>query len=385
MAFQKWLWPLFASGLVSASFGCSSSSNSGTPENDAGEDGPTHRMLPDTGVAASDDAEAGISFDMTTGKACTKDSDCAGANGPGVNVCSGDSNLLFQVASVPVMLEPTPVCILPPPTSSAVGNCDPAPNGADGLPHFCDGPDDPTKPGPGLCVPFDPTNPLPNQGTCYPLCTFQSNGAKATGCLGNDACVPFTFTFETDVVATGYGFCQGGCQQDSDCSALGTGFVCQTDIGFCTTMPVTRTKAIGTNCSAAGTTNDLTTGACNCIASSTTDLGACSTSCVVGGSSCPNGWKCDSDLLAPIVFQSTDGGMTSVPLTQSPGLAGTCFPACTLADGGVAADAGVLADAAAVEAGDDAGTDAAPATGGACPTNWTCQDITTVGPDCLPQ
>jgi hypothetical protein len=385
MAFQKWLGPLFASGLVGfASLGCSSSSNGAGPENDAGEDGPIHRMLLDTGVTTGEDAEAGVAFDMTTGKVCTKDSDCVGDGGPGVNVCSGDSTLLFSVTNVPVMLEPTPVCILPPPTSTAVGNCDPAPNGADGLPHFCDGPDDITKPGPGICIPFDPTNPQPNQGTCFPLCTFQSDGTKVSGCAGNNACVPFTFTFDTNSVATGYGACQGGCQQDSDCSALGTGFVCQTDIGFCTNMPLTRTKTVGTSCSAAGTTNDQTTGACNCVASSATDLGACATSCVVGGLPCPNGLKCDSDLLSPIVFVAEDGGMTSVPLTQSPGLSGTCSAPCSFSDAGVPADAGALLDAAPADAEADAGTDAAPATSGGCPPNLTCQAATSVGPDCLP-
>jgi hypothetical protein len=386
MTFRNWSGLLLVGSLVGViASGCSSGNGSpGSP--DAG-DGGTRKML-DSGTPASD---GGGGYDGTTGKACTTDADCGSATGPNVNVCSNDFS--FLITNVMVQVFATPVCMIPPPSQGAVvGSCDPVPEGVDdGYPHFCDGPDDATSP--GLCVPFDVSNPQPGQGTCFPLCTFAVDGSKPTGCAGTDVCYPYTFLRDsTSGVVTGYGFCGGGCDKDSDCAGLGTGYVCQTDIGYCTQSKVTRTKPLGTACSTNGTTSDVSTGACNCDADFTSGLGFCSSACIVGGEPCPNGWACDTGFQNPIVFTSSTGQMTPVTITaQDVGLPGTCRPACVPVGDGGAPEAGpVTVSDAGVEAGaDDAGeTDAiAPPTvdaAVACPPNSTCQAGDVVGPVCLP-
>ena len=397
MAIRNWFGALVVGGLIGVvGAGCSSSTGT-TPGDGGGEGDALVRKMLDSGLGSlGDDAgDSGIAggFDGTTGKPCTSDVDCVSDAGPGINTCSSDYQ--FTITNVPVALWATPVCILPPPMSSAQGNCDPVPGGVqDGLPHFCDGPDVPTSP--GLCLPFDQNNPQPGQGVCYPLCTFALDGTKATGCIGTDTCFPVTFLRDTmSGAVTGYGFCAGGCQKDADCTGLGAGFVCQTDIGYCTTKKLARTKAVGTACSTTnaagvtvGATDDATTGACNCDSDPTTGLGFCSTACTVGGTPCQGGWTCDAGYPNPLVFMSSAGGAAiNVPLTaQNVGAPGTCRPICMLADAG-AVDAGV---APAVDAGDSdaavvpVATDAGSAPTAACPTNTTCQDMNLAGPDCVP-
>jgi hypothetical protein len=384
MAIRKWYGAFVVGGLVGLiAAGCSSSDT--TTASDGGDAG-TRRMLDASPGGGGDDAADSGSFDGTTGKPCTSDSDCVTATGPGINTCSSDYG--FSITDVTVALWATPVCIVTPPQSAGEGNCDPAPQGNDGLPHFCDGPDDPTSP--GLCVPFDVNNPQPGQGVCYPLCTFAIDGSKATGCAGTDTCFPVTFLRSTSAgTVTGYGFCGGGCQQDSDCTPLGAGFVCQTDIGYCTQKKVTRTKAIGTACtvSLTGAADDVTTGACNCDSDPMTGQGFCSSSCVVGGLPCPGGWTCDAGFPNPLTFTSSTGTTITVPLTaQNIGTPGVCRPACTLADAGVV-DSGAAPGA---DGGDDAGSDAAATPivldggVGGCPVNATCQNVDLAGPDCVP-
>jgi hypothetical protein len=396
MAIRKWYGALVAGGLVGVIVaGCSSGSSAeSTSDGGGGDDAGIRKML-DSGISVTggDDADSGGVYDGTTGKECTSDADCVPDGGPAINTCSIDYSGMFTIGTVPVALFATPVCIIPPSTSSTEGNCNPLAAGDidDGLPHFCDGPDNPDAPGPGICLPFDQSNPQPNQGTCYPLCTFPLDGSKPVGCAGTDSCFPMTFERSATTGAiTGYGFCDGGCQQDSDCSKLGTGFVCQTDIGFCTTAKLARTKAIGAACTAStGTTttttatDDESTGACSCDANSTTGEGFCSSSCIVGGLPCPNGWTCDAGYPNPLVFSSSTGAAVSVAVTaQNMGVPGTCTPACTLADAGVV-DSGV---APAVDAGESDGAVATPADGGAstCPPNSTCQSTDVAGPDCQP-
>jgi hypothetical protein len=384
MAIRKWSGVLVACGLVGLiAAGCSSSN--GAAAGDAG-DAAVRRMLDAAISIGGDDSGAQGAFDGTTGKQCTQDSDCVGPDGgAGINTCSVDYG--FTITGVSVALWATPVCIIPPPQSASQGNCDPVPAGVDdGLPHFCDGPDDPTSP--GLCLPFDLNNPQPGQGVCYPLCTFGLDGQKPTGCVGTDECFPVTFLrSSTDGTVTGYGFCAGGCQQDSDCTGLGAGFVCQTDIGYCTMMKVTRTKPIGAACMAATTAGSADDIACNCDADPTTGLGDCSSACVVGGLPCAGGQICDAGFQNPITFTSSAGGASvSVPVTaQNIGIPGVCRTPCTPADAGVV-DAGPVPQ---VDSGDDGSADAAVAVGTdggpvSCPTNTTCQTGNVVGPDCIP-
>jgi hypothetical protein len=380
MAIRKWYGAFVAGGLVGLiAAGCSSSNESAAT--DAGDGGYVRKMLDGAigiGTGGDDASDAALVVDGTTGKACSSDSDCHPDGGAGVNVCSVDVG--GTITGVMVQLWATPVCLVPPSGSPTQGNCDPVPTGMDdGLPHFCDGPDLPTSP--GYCLPFDLNNPQPGQGTCYPLCTFVLDGSKPAGCVGTDTCLPISFVRDgTTGVVTGYGFCGGGCQQDSDCMGLGAGYVCQTDIGYCTKAKLTRTKAIGAACKAATTPGSPDDIACNCDSNPNTSMGVCANSCVVGGLPCAAGYICDAGFQNPIVFTSSSPGTApiSVPVTaQNTGIPGFCRPLCTLADAGVVA---------ATDAGVDAGTAATPDDGGlaSCPATTTCQKADVVGPDCVP-
>ena len=291
----------------------------------------------DSSTVGVDEAGAvGPAVDGTTGKACSTDANChAGAN---VNRCSSDYPV--TLANVSVQLWSTPVCILPIPATT--GNCDPAPpsDPTGQRAHFCDGPDSPQSP--GVCVPNTPGAPAGQQGLCYPKCTFAADGSPPTGCAGSNRCA-FLATTSTGGVVSGVGFCQSTCQADADCSALGSGYVCQTDVGGCTQSPVNRSVAPGIACTAANA-------ACTCVSAGNA-AGYCSTPCVVGGTACPNGWVCDTgepSTAAP------DSGVS--PFTQqNTGMAGVCLAACTAADAAVT-----------------------------CPSNSTCASASVAGPDCQP-
>jgi hypothetical protein len=359
-------------GLVAAS--CSSSSG-GSPATIQHKDGG--QVIVGTGDAG--EAGAGVVADGTSGKQCKVDADCTTPNGPGINKCS--NGMLVTVALVRAQLLPTPVCKVP---FAGTGNCDPAPpTDPQGMGvHFCDGADDPSSP--GICVPGTST-PAPGQGVCEVHCTFSLDGSPPKGCAGKDTCVPYYFSSDsTGAIIGGGGFCQGSCERDSDCSDLGTGWLCQTDLGFCTQHLVTRKKAIGAACSQSARVNDLTTGACNCqLVSSTTGNGYCTSACIVGGSvPCPNGYICDNNQSNPL----PDGTTLQLENVQTPGY---CVPGCSL--GGDAGTQGPQVEAGgsdaagasdgATESGAGAGEAAAPA---ACPPNSTCQLLTPLGPTCLP-
>jgi hypothetical protein len=384
MLVRKWFGVTLASALLGvvavSSNGCSSSSSNTNPGSTdaATESGPVRH--PDSGglaeTGAGDDGsapEAGTTVvDGTTGKKCATNADCKGTdpNAPGTNICSNTIGYTFTKVSFQIF--PTPVCEIAPVQGG--GNCDPCgglTSGCDGNLHFCDGPDAPTSP--GMCLPNNFANPMPGQGTCYPFCTLPADGSAPVGCAGNNRCVPFTWVLSTPVdggagTVTGYGFCQGACEKDADCTGLGAGWVCQTDIGFCTKAKVARTKTPGTGCTAGtATTSDNATGACYCIANSTTNLGYCSDSCIVGGLPCgsgsdagANGYVCDSFIPSgPLTFG--DAGTSPALTKQNTGLAGTCLNPCTAPDAGVGTDGGTQ-----------------------CPTNSMCQAGTLAGPDCLP-
>jgi hypothetical protein len=308
-------------------------------------------------------ADAGPIADGTTGKACTTNADCTGDGGFGINKCS---NMLGTnaVGGTNVQLWPTPICLIPP----AIGNCDPAP-ASDPMGmviHYCDGPDLPTSP--GICLPGTPAAPAHNQGVCLPQCNFALDGSQPMGCAGKNTCVGGVgYGLDMAGNPVGVGFCQGTCEKDADCSALGTGWQCQVDEGFCTQKLVTRTKQLGQACAA----RDETTGACHCIANTKTNVGFCSSSCVVGSTPCPNGWICDTQTPATLTLSGAP-----IPITaQNAGMVGTCFPPCSAAqvDGGTGA----------VDAGGGEGGATGDA-GAACPPNSTCQAVTVVGPDCFP-
>ena len=316
-----------------------------------------------------DDGEASATiggFDGTTGKPCKADTDCAGPGGPGVNRCS--TSLMGTVGGtggVSVALLPTPACVLP--------TCDPAPAATDPTGmflHYCDGPkDDMTSP--GLCLP-PPSGTGP--GLCLPACSFKFDGSAPTGCIGNDVCIPIAETTDqlTGAVIGGIGFCEGLCEKDSDCSALGAGWVCQVDIGYCTQHPRTRTKQLGDACTSG-------TNACNCLTATGSTSGFCTSACIVGGTvPCPNGWVCDN------------GGSTllndGTPVTkENPKTAGTCFPPCTPGDAGVpeaaTPEASAPADGSAGDAQASTPEAAAPAS---CPAASTCQSLTPLGYECSP-
>ena len=328
----------------------------------------------DASLLGPDGAPA-TAYDRTTGEPCLSDDACKGAGGPGTNRCSNGAAFVRSVDGVPAQRWPTPVCLPPlPPPGSAAGNCDPAPAGdpQGTFPHFCDGPDVPSSP--GLCVPFALDAPQSGQGICYPKCGFGAIG-EASGCAGGNACQFFAFVAfgppdaSGGASATGFGFCQGGCQSDVDCAALGPTFSCQVDLGFCTDTPIVRTLGLGDPCS--GT--DGASGACNCAFNGSTNSGYCTTACVVGATPCPTGWVCDTVEPAVISFP---GSSDAYPLPgPTPGMVGTCAPSCSV-------DAGV--SSAAIDSGDATG--GADDAGGSalCPGSSVCVAFSAAGPDCQP-
>jgi hypothetical protein len=288
-----------------------------------------------------------MTFDGTTGLTCTTNANCVGTGGPGVNKCS--NNLGYSAgAGATVQSFPTPICVVPPGSNGA--NCDPAPpsDPSGSFLHFCDGPDDPSSP--GICIPLTGV-PARNLGTCLPQCAFALDGSPPNGCAGTDTCQFVSVAGTAAGQVLGVGYCQGTCETDSDCSTLGSSFVCQTDLGVCTTHRVTRTKSLGAAC----TGSDVTSGACNCLLTTASTAGYCTSACVVGGTPCANGWICEPFEPAAI---DIGGGNIVVISAPASGAAGMCAAPCDPADAG--------------------------AEGGACPPNSACQSSTIAGPDCLP-
>jgi hypothetical protein len=261
-----------------------------------------------------------------------------------VNKCS--SSLGYNASTnTTVQPFPTPICVVPPGTSGF--NCDPTPPGdpTGTYIHFCDGPD--VSSSPGVCVPAT-TPPSAGRGICEPPCAFTLDGSPASGCIGSDTCVQNAIAVTQGGQLLGEGYCQGTCETDADCATLGSNFVCQTDTGYCTTRRVTRTKALGAACTA----NDLVTGVCNCLITSST-TGYCTSACIVGGAPCKNGWICET--FQPAAIALGGGSVVVVPAANA-GLAGVCAPPCNPSDAGA----------------------------GSCPPNSACQTSTVSGPDCLP-
>jgi hypothetical protein len=358
--------------------GACSSSSSNSPPEDAGPIGDAahpiaHRDASNIITSGDDggDAAAVAPFDGTTGQPCQSNADCKGtaAGSPGTNQCTNNGSFMFMGNGVVYNPWPTPICLMPIPTTG--GNCD---AGSDGLVHFCDSADSTDPTSPGLCLAITQGIGGAGSGLCFPSCTYNldpTSGAASppTGCTGNDTCNPLTYELDltTDAV-TGFGICEGTCQTDADCSALGPTFGCQVDRGFCTTAKVTRTKTIGTTCtnSTTSATSDFTKGTCFCpsFASALAEF-YCSSACVVGGDPCPSGFVCDTGEPNSLVFTAAGPGGTDLtlpgPSTPTVGMAGVCIEACSNPDGGPAGD------------------------GGTCPAVISsCQSGTAGGPDCFP-
>ncbi|MDP8999186.1 MAG: hypothetical protein M3O46_03645, partial [Myxococcota bacterium] len=426
---------VIVSALAIVTDGCSSSSSS----DDAGADATGEASHPpsridgsafDAGVGPGDSGGGDASVpahDGTSGKQCMSNADCkgTGANAQGINVCSNTYTRLqtFHGVTTP-QFWPTPICMTPLPTAQGVGNCDPGPSG---VLQFCDSDDPNSTTSPGICLPLTtPQQAGPMNGYCLPACSFALDGSRPTGCPGKDTCTPYTILLSgTTSAVTGFGFCQGTCEVDADCSALGAGWVCQTDEGFCTKTKKVRTKAIGSACTNGGNgatplaTSDSQLGTCNCpFTGATTTAFYCTSACVVGGAACPNGWTCDAFQQSTFTFTgAADGGGDIVlpgPTMQNVGLPGLCMAPCANPDGGTPDAAGVpdtgagdatsadtgVADAGAGDAGvaetgsPDAG--AGMATGPMqCPGSMnvpplsTCRvpsdtNGTVAGPDCVP-
>jgi hypothetical protein len=403
MSRKRWK-ALLVSALIGAVAvvidGCSSSSGNSTTPSDASADvvvHPTHRDAGPTDSGVANDAAAADSpsvppFDGTSGKACMSNADCGST---GINVCSntytGKLNALNGVPSP--QFWPTPLCMMPLPTTAGVGNCDP---GDAGTLQFCDSADPGDPASPGICLPLTtPQQAGAGNGFCLPHCSFAVDGSAPMGCPGKDTCTPLTFLYDPNTNAvSGHGYCQGTCQVDTDCSALGTGFVCQTDLGVCTKTKKVRTKALGAACSNSGAgvtpvaTSDTETGACNCPFSGTPATAFyCTSACVVGGTPCPSGFVCDA--LVPggeLTFTGAaiDGGdiVFPAPTMQNPGLAGSCYATCS------ASDAGAGGAAAGDGGAGDGGAGMCPGAANLPPLS-TCTaptDMvgTVAGPDCLP-
>ncbi|MGA7122195.1 MAG: hypothetical protein WBY94_18980 [Polyangiaceae bacterium] len=392
---------LLASALIAALAvvidGCSSSSNTtpvggGDAAPDTGTGTAVHRdagmVGQGTGTDGSSAAEAsagGATFDGTSGKPCSSNADCGST---GINVCSntysGKLNALNGITSP--QFWPTPLCMVPLPTMAGVGNCDP---GDPGNVQFCDSadPTDPTSP--GICIPLTtPQAAGATNGFCLPHCYVGLDGTFGISCPGKDTCNALNFLLDTTTnMVQVHGFCQGTCQADADCSALGTGWVCQVDAGICTKAKKTRTKAIGTTCTNSGNgatpiaTSDTETGACNCPFSGTaTTTFYCTQTCVVGGTACPSGYACDALVPGVLTFTGADGGDENISGVNVPGLAGYCLAACSSPDGGVI-DAGT---------GDAGSSGQCPGASTVPPLSACTQSTdptglgTAAGPDCLP-
>ncbi len=365
----------------------------GRPGGDGGAPSEAGLVAPASDAAQSqEDAASDDSGDAqipvgTTGKPCTSDSSCTSANG---DTCSNDYVTGTAVAGIVASPLPAPLCLLPP----TQDNCDPAPasDPFGEVPHFCDGPDDPSSP--GICLPDNPQEPLQGMGTCQPKCTFDTLGSAEVGCPSPDTCVYLTFqevSVGNAVAVVGFGFCQGTCQKDTDCPQQpGSTTTCQTDVGLCTTQPVARTLAIGAAC----TFTDFNSGACNCDSDPDTGLGFCTTVCVVGGTPCPSGWVCDSG--EPSTASVANGFVTIS--AQNLGLAGVCLPACSASsvaaivpvsidagnDDAEVSDAAALVDAMVADVGTSSPAPDAGAGFATCPGQSTCTPGNVAGTDCVP-
>jgi hypothetical protein len=312
-----------------ASTGAESTSGSASGSNSGASTGAESTSGSASGSSGGTDAGT-RTYDGTTGKACTVDSDCASPGGPGINKCGSDFPEAFD--GVNIQRWATPVCVIP--LAAGVGNCDPAPpsdpEGQDL--HFCDGPDDVSSP--GLCVPLDLSAPMSGQGHCLPKCTYAIDGTAPTGCIGHNACSSAQYVYDTATSAPlGIGYCLSACQTNADCSALGTAYKCQIDIGNCTLALATRTKSIGEACTAA----DNTSGACNCFAFGANPF--CSSNCVVGETACPDGWVCDTGEAKVVTLE----GKGNFPMAkQTTGAAGGCYAPCTAGGSSMQCPAGSL-------------------------------------------
>jgi len=147
------------------------------------------------------------------------------------------------------------------------------------------------------------------KGQCIAMCQFDGVSSKLTiGCTGKNVCF-YVGNMLSGGKGYGYGRCEGGCAQDSDCA---TGLKCQVELGACVTTLTTFPGAIGDACTAA---EDGVK--CGCVYGLSTMSGYCSRVCRYGETICPAGGVCD-----PTVPKS----FSVVP---AKGMMGYCLKDCT--------------------------------------------------------
>ena len=152
---------------------------------------------------------------------------------------------------------------------------------------------------------------------CLPSCSFGDGGAAPVGCTGRDVCNVFGWGRGASGALEGVGFCFGGCRADGDCPKDS---VCQVEDGLCLKTKNAYTKSVGTAC-----TKSADAGAspkCNCLYGTTTSLGYCSSFCVVGQTSCDEGFVCSPQL-------PTSDATGALFKKDPSGIAGNCVKSCS--------------------------------------------------------
>ncbi len=321
-----------------------------------GDVGPDVAKRPDTGDTGTSSNPPGWPYpdtdsefspmvpDKTTGKVCSSDTDCD-VTGNGLGHCT---NKLYIVSP----LNPTAVCV-----QIDFGGGDACDAGDGTTVPLCDGDT-------GICVKRG-TNP----SVCEALCVVDHAGNVTHACAGKNACHPSALAVDSTGKSVLFGYCQGGCADDSECPS---GSVCDPIQGLCSgktctsdtectklfTKPPPGFKCVAddtgtkSHCRWAFAKKDgdlCTPGAaglegstdCLCVgkAGGATDSGVCSSTCksVAFGTEnaeCAAGFVCDPQLNA----KNKDGEDIYDPDFKLPaGMAGYCMRACTAdADCGIA-------------------------------------------------
>lgn len=317
-------------------------------------DGPTDDAATDARADVTGDTDAGrvvtipetdcyfpdpaISPDKTTGKVCSSDVDCD-VTGNGLARCT---NKLYIVSP----LNPTAVCVQ---VDSGGGDACDAGDGT--TVPLCDGDT-------GICV---KTKTSTNPSTCEALCVVDHTGTVTHACAGKNACHPNALAVDSTGKSVLFGYCQGGCADDSECPS---GSVCDPIQGICSSQTCTSDKDCtklftkpppGFKCVAddGGTKShcrwafakkdgDLCTPGATASESSkdclcagkvggATESGVCTSTCktVAFGTTnaeCASGFACDPQLNA----KDKDGKDIYDPDFKLPaGMAGLCMRACT--------------------------------------------------------
>ena len=215
--------------LSTTTFACGGSGSTGT--GGAGGSGTSSSKATSSSktVTASVGATTGAggaTGEGTSGKVCTTNADCD-VSGAGTAMCT--KMPLYGTSATPSTYFPDAICV-------QTAACDPGPG-----PNIvgCDA-------DAGICLTSS------TSGVCLPFCQFDSTGAKYTGnCPGKDACNPYGFGKDANMLPFGVGYCFGGCLKNADCTAAGE--TCDVFDGLCkaTATIVAPTKIVGAACTGA--------------------------------------------------------------------------------------------------------------------------------------